>query len=430
MKQVVVQVRTEQVGDVVALGHEHGAAEPSHHPVTVGGRDGWTRLLVNMPNERIGGFIDAVGDRMDDVEFVIPTTESVPLRTPIGDVRDRVTDVSRRSTLELVLEVMQSLGTWTGMLLYSAVSGLVAAYGVIFGVPFLLTAAMLIAPVGAPAMVAVMGVTMGDTWMLRRGSIRFLVAVAVLAAAGAALGLLYDLEQSTAMMETLTNLSAWSALLGVAGGTAGAQAQVQAERDSLVTATATGFLVAVSLSPPAAVLGLSVAIGRWDYVALMAFLLALTFAGILTGGSLSLRLQGLGPRQMSASRGRRRTQRLLGGLGVVLLGALIAWQVAQGPGFRKADLVRSAERATREAVSTVPGYRVLAANASFTTADAQWHEGEGLLIRLVVTETGEGGTAQLEGEAVRETLRSVVRERVLAAMDNVQPFVNVSVIPR
>ncbi|NIP81564.1 MAG: DUF389 domain-containing protein, partial [Gemmatimonadetes bacterium] len=332
----------------------------------------------------MGPFVMAVGDAVDEADFVIPTTATLPISTPIPDVRDRVADVTRRSTLELVLDVLQSVGTWKGMLLYAVVSGLVAAYGVIFGVSFLLTAAMLIAPLGAPVMVCVVAVTVGDTWMLRRGALRFGVALLVLALAAAVLGLAYGLDDSTTMMETLTSLSAWAALLGVAGGAAGAQALVQAERDSLVTATATGFLVAVSLSPPSAVLGLAVAIGRWDYVGLMAFLLALTVAGILLGGWASLRVQGVGPGQPSAERGSRGTARALAAAAALLLGSLVAWQSQQGAGFRKGDMTRAATRIVRETVRSTPGYRLLTAEATFTPGEARWHRGEGLLLRVVV----------------------------------------------
>jgi uncharacterized membrane protein len=424
MRQIEVQVRSERVDEVVRVGDEHGGFAPSHHPIRVEGEGGWSGVTVNVPNHRVGSFVAAVEAAVGKAEFVIPTSGTLPIRTPVSEVRDRVADVSRRSTLELVLDVHQSLGTWTGMLLYALVSGIVAAWGVMFDVPFLLTAAMLIAPLGAPAMVCVVAVAIGDGWMLRRGGLRFAVALVVLAASAALLGWAYGLRDSTVMMESLTNLSSWSALLGVAGGAAGAMALIQTERDSLVTATATGFLVAVSLSPPSAVLGLAVALRRWDYVGLMAFLLALTFAGVLAGGWLALRLRGVGPGEPAvAARGGKGTRTALAASVVVVLAGLVLWQARQGPRFRKADMARSAATLAGEAVQDVPGYRLLLADAEFTPGDADWHEGEGLVVRLVVARTGGAPAA---GE--RGSIRGAVRRAITARMEGVRPFVAVTIV--
>jgi uncharacterized membrane protein len=356
----------------------------------------------------------------------------MPVSTPLGDVREQVKDVSSRSTLELVLDVLQSVGTWKGMLLYAVVSGVVAAYGVIFNLSFLLTAAMLIAPLGAPAMVCVVGVALGDVWMVRRGALRFSVSLVVLAVAAAALGFAYGLKQSTMMMETLTNLSLWSALLGLVGGAAGAQALIQAERDSMVTATATGFLVAVSLSPPSAVLGLAAAQGRWEYVALMAFLLALTFTGIVLGGWAALRMAGVRPGRPSAGRGSGKAAWTMVIAAAALLVGLIGWQTQRGAGYQKADSVRSATRIVRDAVTAVPGFRLVEVDARFTTGDAAWYQGEGLLIEVVVAREPEGVAVPVPAagsDAASEALRSAISRSIVARMQGVHPFVALSVLP-
>jgi uncharacterized membrane protein len=441
MRQIDVQVRTGRVDEVVRLGGEHGGFAPSSHPIRVGGEEGWSLVVVNLPNESVGAFVAAVEREVEEAEFILPTAGTIPIRTPVAEVRDRVRDVSHRSTLELVLDVLQSLGTWTGMLIYAVVSGLVAAYGVMFNVSFLLTAAMLIAPLGAPVMVCVVAVVIGDLSMLRRGALRFAVALVVLAAAAAGLGVAYGLTDSTAMMETLTNLSVWTGLLGVAGGAAGAQALVQTERDSLVTATATGFLVAVSLSPPSAVLGLSVALARWDYVALMGFVLALTFAGILLGGWAALRFAGVGPDRPSAGRGRPTVSRVAIAAVAVAVLSLVAWQSQQGARFRKADMSRVAARLAAEGVAAVPGYRVLEATAAFTPGNAEWHEGEGLLVTVVVkavtppgvgtpdSDAAGGAVDDAVDERARAALRRAVRERVEAELEGVRPFVDLEIVP-
>jgi uncharacterized membrane protein len=423
MKKIEVQVPSDAARTVVRVGDDHGGFSPSHHEILVSGEPGWSAVVVNVPNRQVGPFLAAVEEAVAEAEFFVPTAETLPIATPVSDVRDRVADVSRRSTLELVLDVLQSLGTWKGMLLYAVVSGVVAAYGVIFSIPFLLTAAMLIAPLGAPAMVCVVGVTVGDVWMVRRGGLRFVVALLILAVAAAALGLAYGLSGSTPMMETLTSLSVWSALLGVAGGAAGAQALVQAERDSLVTATATGFLVAVSLSPPSAVLGLAAALGRWDYVVLMTFLILLTLSGILFGGWLSLTARGVGPGRVSAERGRGGTRWALAAGAALVLAALVVWQTQRGPRFRKADMARAGAKVAGAAVATAPAFRLITADARFTPTDASWHEGEGMLVEVVVKATGQ------PTGAAEPDLRAAIEGAVRDSLPGVHPFVALTVIP-
>lgn len=422
-----MRVRSEFADAVAELGDEHGGGA-WHHAVRVEGGDGWSAVQVSLPNRAVGRFVGAVQDRVPEAEFSIPVGETLPVRTPLSDVHDRVARVTRRSAFELVLDVLQSVGTWRGLLLYAAISGLVASYGVIFGIPFLLTAAMLIAPFGAPAMVCVVGLTMGDAWMLRRGAVRFFGALLVLAAAGALLGLAYGLDGSTSMMELLTNLSEWSALLGVAGGMAGAQALVQAERDSMVTATATGFLVAVSLAPPAAVLGLAAAIGRWDHVGLMAFLVLLTAVGILLGGWAALRLSGVGPHEFSGGHGRSRGQWWrVGGVALALVG-LVLWQVDRGAGFRKADLTREAERIVRQSAAAAESFHLLRAEAEFTPGDDRGDRREGFVVDVLVTPAAPGSAADLS--AAEDDLRATIHDRIVAEMEDVVPYVNLTTVSR
>ena len=61
----------------------------------------------------------------------------------------------------------------------------------------------------------------------------------------------------------------------IAAGAAGAINLMQSERSSLVSGAATGMLVAASLAPPAGIIGMAAAIGRWDMAVSGLFLLLL-----------------------------------------------------------------------------------------------------------------------------------------------------------
>lgn len=420
---------------VLRLAREHGAFAPAVTPLERESGDGWRSIRANLPNDRVGAFVSAVAARVEEPEFVLLPHGTLPISLPLADLRERVADVSRRSTLELVLDGLQSIGSWSGMLTYALVSGVVAAYGVLFDTPYLLTAGMLIAPMGAPAMVTALGITIGDGWMVRRGTVRFFASLVVLALAAALLGYAYGLRVSTPTMEAISNLSAWAVLLSVAGGWAGAQAMARSDRDSLVTATATGFLVAVALSPPSAVLGLAVPMGRWDYVVRMAFLLLLTFFGVQVGAWLSLHLLGVGASDAPEGRGTSRLRWALVAAAVLVTAGMVAWQTRQEPSYLQADLSREAVRVSREAVSGLEGLAVVDAEARFTRQDASWHPGEGLLVQLIVVRRATAGGAegglpsQPPEDEVESRVRATVERLLRTRIEGIHPFVSVTVLP-
>jgi uncharacterized membrane protein len=371
----------------------------------------------------VGHFVRAVVDAAPEARITLSPAAAIPIEPPLDRVAERVTDVSTLSTLELVLSSLQSVGSWTGMIVYSVLAGVIGAYGVIFDVSYLLVAAMLVNPMGAPAIVSVIGLSVGDLRIFGKGGLRFLVSLLVQAAAALALGFGYALDVSTPMMEQITSLSTWAVVVALAAGAAGAQAQVKSERDSLVSGTAAGFMVAAALAPPAAVLGLSVPLGRWDYAALMAFVLTLQFVAIALGGWLALRLFGVRPADPSVGRGRRLHRNLLAGAVAVAMVGMVAWQTQLEPGFTKADHTRAALQLTRDAVEAVAGARLVDSEARFTRGDH--HDREALLIRVLVE--------RMEGADGEEALQRAVREAVQRAagdrLAGVVPFVDVTVLP-
>jgi len=423
MRSIAIQLPRGAEQDVLRLSREHGAS--GEQVSDVRGADGTalSLIVVHIPNARLGDFVADVAERRPDALFTFQPSGVVTVQPPLDEVRQRVRDVSHRSALELVVGALQSIGSWKGLLLYAVLSGVVAAYAVIFNIPYLLTAAMLISPMGGPVMVAAIAMAVGDLNMVRRGMTRFWASIAVLAIAAAATGAAYGLDFSTETMELISSLSNWAILIALAGGAAGALAQIQSERDSLVTATATGFLVAVSLSPPAAVLGLGMVIGRWDYVAQMAVLLVLTFLGIMVGGALTLFAYDVGPDSPGGSRGSHRVRSILGVVATVSIAGIVFWQSAQAPEFRKADLSRDAVRLTRDVIAESAEARLLQATAAFTRPDVPAVEGEALLIQAwVALQPGRSPDAP----GVEAELVARIAERVRRDLPGVVPFVEVT----
>ncbi|HEX2187292.1 MAG TPA: DUF389 domain-containing protein [Longimicrobiaceae bacterium] len=425
MRQLHVLVRAEKARRVIELGAEHQAFSPAALRAEREEEGDWRMVLLNLPNDRVGDFVRAVAEAADDAQVVLFPQGSLPVQLPLEEVHPRVRSVAHKSTLELVLASLQSMGSWKGLLLYAAFSGIVAAYGLLVNASYMLVAAMLIAPMGAPLMVATIGTSVGELNMARRGALRFAVSVLVLVASAAVLGWAYRLQVSTVLMEQVTSLSAWTSLIALVAGAAGAQSQVQSERASLVTATATGFLVAAALSPTSATLGLAIPLQRWDYVGLMAFQLALQFTALVTGGWLSLLVFGVRPGDVSAGRGSRTVRTALAAALVAATVGLTVWQVRHPPRFLKADVARDAARLTRDVVRSVPGARMVQAQAQFTRADLDAAPGEGLLVTLVV----EQASPAAERSAVESAVRTAVRAKLAGELPGVTPYVDVTVLP-
>jgi hypothetical protein len=426
VRQLFVQVPAEAAGEVVRLAGERGAEGPVSLPAE--GRGGAARRLVvaSLPNAAVGDFVAAVDAALEDATFVL-VPGVLPLRSPLDEVRHRVRDVDRRSTLELVLGALQSVGSWRGLIFYALFSGVIAAYGLLVNASYMLVAAMLVAPVGAPVMVATVGAAVGDARMVGRGALRFLAATCILVAAAVGMGFAYGLTASTAMMEQVASLSLGGALVALAAGAAGAQSLVQSERTSLVAATAAGFLVAAALSPTAAVLGLAVPLQRWDYAGLMAFQLALQFAALALGGWLILTVYGVRPADASAGRGSGLVRGTVGGGLAVAVAGLLALQLALQPGYVKADRARGAEEAAVQAIGRVADAGLVEVEARFTRADLRRHPGETLLLEVRV-EAPAGMDAAGERELAAR-VREAVRRAVAGVDPRMVPLVDVTVLP-
>lgn len=424
MRQLQVQVRADEAERVIQLASEHGASAPLVLPGQCREQEACRVVLLNIPNNRVGTFMKVVEDSVEDAQAVLFPQGILPLQTPVDTVQESVKRVTPRSTLELVVSALQSIGTWKGMLLYAAFSGLIAAYAVIFNVIYLLVAAMLIAPMGAPAMVSVIGVAVGNGTMFRWGAVRFWVAIAVLVGSAVALGVVYGLSVVPSTMADIASISSWVALLAIVGGAAGAQSLILSDRDSLVTGTATGFLIAVSLSPTSAVLGLALALGQWSYAGTMAFVLVLTFFGIVAGGWVLLRVvYGVRPQHPSTERGSPATMAVLAIVVTLAVIGLIGWQAQQEPQLQKADLSHRAVELTREVSRTLPDVQLVNVSARFVPADESSSE------RLLVSVVVEAADATPRKSQTAATVRTAVVERLRAHMTGVRPYVQVAVLP-
>jgi uncharacterized membrane protein len=206
-------------------------------------------------------------------------------------------------------------------------------------------------------------------------------------------------------------------------GAVAALTLVQSEGSSLISGATTGVAVAASLAPPAGLVGMSLAMGRWDILDNVLFVLALQLIGINLTGALVFRIYGVTPGQVRLRQGKRRTFYLSLAVSVVALIALLVWQFS-GPLRlqRSSEETRSAQ-VVEEAVASTGFAKLVDVETRFRGRDS--NDGRELLVITYLRPTED---AELTVEEIRTFAGNRI-ERALLDMDGqLVPLVEVNVV--
>ena len=362
---MLVRVPEGQGARVLEAAARHGAVNTSRWTAAGAGDERYEMVLVHVANAALGPLADAL-EEVPELHLSLLPAAALALRPPAAEVAEQTRDVTPQSPLEIYLGGLQSVGSWQGFLGYAAIAGAVVWLGLATNNVALLIGAMLIAPFASPAMNAAVATARGDGWLMAHAIARYAAALATTVGASALLTLVFRQRAATEQMVSIATISPAAFLLPLAAGAAGALALGQSQRSSLVSGAGAGLLVAASLAPPAGVIGMAAAMGRWDLTLEAAFLLALQFAGIGVSGTLVFRVLGLGPRGQRYPRGSRAGARA--GLAVLVLafGGLIAWQLASpAPTLKRAGLQEQAREVVRSTLDAHPRLVLLETRAAF-----------------------------------------------------------------
>lgn len=423
MRQLIIQVPRGRGASVVEAARSQGATNLIRFDAA--GDDGPEDVVfVHVSNagveELLGRLQDLPGLRVALIPHGVLT-----LQPPPSEVPRQVSDVQPRSPTEVFLGGLQSVGSWTAFLGYTAAAGAVAWVGLFTNTAYLLTAAMLIAPFAGPAMNAALATVRGDAVLLGQSLLRYLGALGAAVVEAAALSLILRQAVATDFMVANSQVSAVALLLPLVAGAAGALNLVQSDRNSLVSGAAVGMLVAASLAPPAGLIGMAGAIGRWDMAGSGLFLLLLQLAGINLSGVLVFRAYGLTSRGVRYGRGRSWVFPASLAVSVAALIALLTWQFWVSPGLQRSG---RAQRITAEVEDVVERCRLadlVEANVRFTRPDVP---GQDTLLAVVyVRRHAHAGVGRASGE-VRSELTRAIQERIIGLGYRVRPLVDVRVL--
>jgi uncharacterized hydrophobic protein (TIGR00271 family) len=421
VRQVIVKVPRGHGRQVLEIARAHQGANLACFAAD-GPESSVDLVLLHVPNQRIDPLIEEL-EELPDLALTLLPIGIIPLRPPATEAPDQVTDVGHRSPIEIFLAGLQSVGSWKGFLGYATAAGFVVWIGLFTSTIYLLIAAMLIAPFAGPAMNAAIATARGDWYLLGRSLLRYVVALVVTIAVAAMLTLVLRQEIATPLMVETSQVSMVAVLLPLVAGAAGALNLSQSQSSSLVSGAAVGMLVAASLAPPAGIVGMAMAMGKWEMVRSGMFVLLLQFVGINLSGTLIFRAFGLSSQGVRYDRGQ--SWIVTSGLLVtsLALGALLAWQFWTTPDLQHSSRSQRAAAEIQQALNASDLVGVVEINARFTRGDIP---GQNTLLATVFVQRLDG--VDTPAEQIREELTRTLQERLLQAGFNVTPLVDVTVL--
>lgn len=323
-------------------------------------------FVIFLPNQKVNDFLKKLDDFGKPEISLIPRGV-ITLYPPASDSPDQVIDVQPKSSLEIYLGGIQSVGSLKGLIGYSIAAGIIVWIGLYTSNIFLLIAAMLVAPFAGPAMNAALATSAGTKDLLRSSLKRYILAIGIGVAVSYLMSVIFPLEVLTPLMVEISQVSKVALLLPLVSGFAGAINIVQSERDSLVSGAAVGILVAASLAPPVGLIGAGIYMMDWGVIWSSVFRVVLQLFGIHLAATLVFYFYGkVKPDGVRFLQGNKIMTWLTSGFVVLAIGAMMFWQFSEPPFLRKASMNTELTELLASELQKLENIEVISKEVSFT----------------------------------------------------------------
>ncbi len=387
------------------------------------GDDGPVEIVfIHLPNNKLEDLIEDI-QKIDNAKFTINPRGVVQLLPPIDSPPGSTVDVTTRSPIEILLGGLQSVGSWKGFIGYAVCAAIVAWTGLFTNTVYLLTASMLIAPFAGPAMTLSLGTARGDSFLIKKSLTRYFASLLVSVACAFVMSFIIDQKISTELMTQTSLVSSAAVLLPLVAGAAGALNLCQDERDSLVTAAGPGMLVAASLAPPTAVIGMAAAIGKWEMVVSSSFVLLIQLVGINLAGSIVFALFGVNSEGARFKRGKSLIRKSSYAITVSAILCLLAWQFWDAPNLNRSSLSKRLSEEVQTVIDKSKLAKVVEANSRFTRSNIK---GQNSL--LVIAYVQRKKEVVFSDEEIKKKLRHRIARSIREKHENVMPLVEVTIL--
>lgn len=333
MRQLIIKIPEGHKDKVQKLVNKY----EGKNTISLRGEEGDV-FYIYLPNKRVNDFLKEI-DEFETPEITLIPRGVIVLYPPATDSPDQVADVLPKSSLEIYLGGIQSVGSMFGLMGYSFVAGIIVWIGLFTSTSYLLVAAMLVAPFAGPAMNAALATAAGKMALLKSSLTRYAIAIGIGILTSFLLTLIFPLAALTPLMEQVSQVSKFALLLPLISGFAGAINICQSERDSLVSGAAVGILVAASLAPPVGLVGAGIYMMDWQVVFSGLFRILLQLLGIHLAATLVFYFYGkVTPEGVRFLKGSKKRGLVTTLIVIAGIGAMMFWQFSQPPYLRKASM--------------------------------------------------------------------------------------------
>ncbi len=423
MRQLFIQVPSGEGKKVVEIAKDHEGANLLLFEASSNG-EVVDAVIVHLANRKIEDFLAQL-ESIPQLKVTLIPRGVMTLQPPPEEAPQQVTQVSDRSPIEVFLAGLQSVGSWRSFLGYAAVAGIVVWIGLFTNTNYLLVAAMLIAPFAGPAMNTAIATARGDQNLLKRSLIRYFSALGLTILVAALLSFIFQQKAASNLMTQNSQISVVAVLLPLAAGAAGALNLFQSERSSLVSGAATGMLVAASLAPPAGIIGMSLAISRWDMVVSGIFLLLLQLVGINLTAATLFRVYGLSSKGARYNRGKAWVFPIGLILTGIVLAGLLGWQLSNPPEFQRSSRAQRATETIQQVLEQGSLVQLVEANVRFTRSNIQ---GQNTLLGVIYVQPQTG--VNLSALEIRDRITAQIQSSLLEEGFNAVPLIDTIVLEK
>lgn len=255
-----------------------------------------------------------------DVEAVLPH----PQKDDDGETSEEstpteVVSYGRVSREELYNDILEGSNIDRVYLAMTALSTVVAAFGLIGDDAAVIIGAMVIAPLLGPNMAMSLATTLGDWRLLRKAAITCLAGLILSFLISLAIGMGIDLDPSIPAVKARTSINYATLGLALAAGSAGTFAFTRGLSNAVI-----GVMVAVALVPPLVAFGMLTGSGHYVAAGKAMWLVAANVVCINLAGVGTFLAQGVRPKNWWEAERATKATWIAIGFWVFLLAALVA----------------------------------------------------------------------------------------------------------
>lgn len=180
-------------------------------------------------------------------------------------------------------------------------------------------------------------------------------------------------------------------------------------------------MLAASLAPPTGLVGMAIAMGRWDLVVNGLFVLLLQLVGITLTAALLFRAFGVSNRGTRYDRGKRWLTPTALAVTVAALVGLLTWQLSNSPELQRTSRAQFASDEIQKVLDESSLVKPVDVNIRFTRTPEQ-----NTLLGTVYVQPEDGVSAS--SKEIRKRLTREIQENLLEQGFQATPLIDVSVL--